>query len=105
MKLYKNFVPISSEYFTYDSKDKTFSVWISDTNGKLDWKQLYDDACDIGFSMMSESSGKVATFSLLEAVSTGDADDEVTHWIFEPTHESVQENPQLKGVKVIVWND
>ena len=103
MKLYPQFAAISSEYFTFNKDTKTFSCDISDLNGKLRWCALYDDAADIGFSMMSESSGKVATFSLINEVT--DKDGDVHYWEFHPIHESIEENPMLKDVKVFVFND
>ena len=103
MKLYKHFVPISSDFFTYDGDSKIFVSEASDLGTRFTMRPLYDDACDVGFALMSASTAQVAIFSL-DRVET-DTEGETIAWYFTPITESIKENKGLEGTKVIIYND
>lgn len=65
--------------------------------------QVYDDACDDGFVIVSHKTGTEATFALDRT----DADDEgeIDGWHFIPTRDTLRKHPQLKGWTVLVVND
>jgi hypothetical protein len=92
---------VSSKLFDWSAKDKQFTVEAS-TLGKNAIGQVYDDACDEGFTMVSARTGKTATFYL---VSRERYQGEVTGWTLKPTGETLRKQPQLKGVTVRVFND
>ncbi len=53
---------IKSDYFFYHKDDKSFSQDISSLKGFNPLRQLWNDACDQGFVMKSERTGKKVAF-------------------------------------------
>ena len=93
---------LSSKQFTYDAAKRTFAAEISDFGKNFHFERVYQDACDVGFVMVSERTGKEAAFAVYEeATSEG----EVTHWVLVPTPEAIRKQRQLAGTKVLIFND
>ena len=88
--------------FSY--KDKVYVAEASDfgASGGPRLERIYDDACDVGFQMIGKT-GAVATF-YLSAEHRG-ADQDITHWVFLPTTESLRRIPALRNVRVEILND
>lgn len=86
--------PVSSDRFLY--KDFVFTAEASDLND-ISMGRVYDDACDIGFTIISQRTGRAAVF-----VKVGEAKDregEVSAFIFDCV------TPHLRHLKVCLWND
>lgn len=83
---------LSSSQFSF--KNNTFSAFMSDIEYAL--RQIYPDAADTGFEMVSERTGKTVKF-----VETGRTENE---FFFEPLREEIRKNPLLAGIKVKVLN-
>lgn len=89
-----------SDKFNYNPKSKTFSAEASELgNGFL--KQIWGDSADRGFGIKSKKTGNVAIFTLTDEHKN--ADHEITHWEFSVYNP--KRDPQLNGLKAIVWND
>lgn len=65
--------------------------------------QVYDDACDEGFIIVSKKTGRDAVFAINETVK--DSEGDVRYWTMVPTRDTVRRLPQLKGWEVMVFND
>lgn len=92
---------IPSSVFTYDAKTKTFCTEMSIIR---DFSQIYDDACDRGFSIVSAKTGAEVTFAVCEN-ETDWSHGELQSWTLRPITEHVFYNPKLRDLKVIVFND
>ena len=96
----QNLVAFSSDKYTYVHVDKTFYADVSELNGgKLEIGQVYDDACDVGFFMVSSKTGFRVAFALSNTMA--DREGEVNAWQFM----SVAESPELRDLKVMIFND
>ena len=92
--------PINTKDFSYFKDTKVFVSEISSIiNSKRLFGQLYNDACDIGFVLVSEKTGKSQAYYLKEEKRF---DGDYQSWTFLP---AVPVLPALKDSKVIVYND
>ena len=88
-----NPAPISSTRFTF--KGNTFSAEASELQGfKLG--RVYDDACDEGFSIVSERTGKSAVFAAADEIIHNE---ELSGWEFKCV------TPGLTHLKAVIFND
>jgi hypothetical protein len=94
---------ISSAKFSWIPKSNEFVAEISDLHGTDPLGQLYADACDQGFVMISEKTGKKVEFTLADI--RRDADSDIMYWEFVPTSTAIFYNRNLQDVKVILLND
>ena len=94
---------ISTHRFNYNKQNNTFTACISDLHTEQLFKTLYDDAADIGFEMVSEKTGALATFYLSHF--NEDAEGDITEWVCLPTTETERAFPQLRTATVIIFND
>ena len=96
---------ISSKRFSWNPATKEFTAEMSEVShgGLNPLGQLYNDAADQGFVMVSDKTGKPVQFFLHDT--QRDADHDVKFWEFHPIMSAVFYNPQLQGVKVIIFND
>lgn len=92
-----------SPLFTVNAKDKVMTCELSDLS--TPFQQLYDDACDEGIKLESPKSGNVSYWYVDEAVHTQDEDHELMYYILKPVMESIRKFPNLKGWKLMVFND
>jgi len=95
------FIPeLSTKQFTYNPATKTFVCEASDLRG-FEPRRIYDDACDIGFYLVSEKTGKKILFC--EVGPTRDEDDDLVSFNFSA---HCYENPEhCMDLKLIVFND
>lgn len=63
---------------------------------------VYDDSCDEGFVIVSERTGREATFAV---DSRDEAEGEVRAWELVPTKKTLRQHPHLAGLRVVVLND
>lgn len=94
--------PLPLDRFIYNKLDGTLVAEASDfgpsRNGRGWLQRLYDDAADVGIAILSQTTGRVERFYLIEE--HVDRDGDLTHWEFEPC------NKKLSTVKrVIIFND
>lgn len=87
--------PISSSMFTF--KNNTFVAEASDFGRNLRLGQVYDDACDEGFTIISEKTGKGAVFALYNHEEDGEGD--LVSYIFKCV------TPGLTHLKAVIFND
>lgn len=71
--------------------------------GEVPGGQLYDDACDLGITVINHRSG--AKTHWYKAQEDLVVHDEVQGWIYRPTAETVRKMPQLAGWEVHILND
>ena len=60
-------IEFSSKNFTYHADAKTFVSEASDMMNRH-LQPLYNDACDVGFSMKSSKTGRVVVYVLTDTV-------------------------------------
>lgn len=94
---------INSNMFDYVSDSKTFVTDVSQlSHSRLDpLSQLYHDACDEGFVMVSAKSGDEVEFYMDEVLHHGE---DIGGWRFKPTTAAVWWNPKLADVSVSIFN-
>jgi len=89
---------LPSNLFSF--RDNTFSAFASDLTGHELMRQIYDDACDVGFAICSRT-GNIVKFH--HADTFRNADNDITHWTFNVTPDHAR-NPKLAALSVIVFN-
>lgn len=93
-------IPFSSKQFTIAGTH--FVAEASDLNNRH-LQPLYDDACDVGFAIQSETTGKVIRF-YMDRVHT-DIEGELTHWTYLPVSEDISKYPTCAHLTATVFND
>lgn len=86
----------TSDFFTVHGK--SLITEISDLPRPV-MGQIYTDACDLGFFVKSERTGKIEGFRMREE--KRDVDGDIQVWILEPVNFTLRN----KGVEVHVLND
>lgn len=95
----------STNQFKYKSSTKTLISEASDLDNRH-LERLYDDACDVGFSVKSERTGKVVTFVMQSPTYHEQGEDrELIGWQYVPTSESFRNVPECQGMTAIIFND
>ena len=54
---------VSTERFNYNAASNTFSAEMSDLTG-LHMTRVYDDACDVGYTLVSVKTGREIVFAV-----------------------------------------
>ena len=86
--------PVSSNKFVFSKG--TFIGELSELPG-FTLHRVYDDACDVGFSVVSEKTGKSAVFALTNQDTDGDGDLTALHFKCV--------TPGLQNLKAVIFND
>lgn len=87
--------PISSKDFSF--KKNMFSAEASEIGRKImNLGRVYDDAADLGFTIISEKTGKGAVFAVSHVL---EDEGDVLAWEF------VCVTPGLKHLKAVIYND
>jgi hypothetical protein len=95
----------SEKQFTYSARKNILVADASDLNNRH-LERLYDDACDVGFEVKSERTGKVITFVMVSPFYIGSGEDrEVGGWHYVPTTESFRNVPECQGMEAEIFND
>jgi len=89
---------ISSKFFDYNGRTKVFAAEVSDLPFHPIGSKIYDDACDVGFRMVSERTGEKLLFSLYHVDQNQEY--EVQGWWFKAVSKT-----NLSELKVLVIND
>ena len=91
----------SSNCFTYNKSFKFFSTTITQCPAVL--RQLFADEMELGFGIYSEKTGNTAYFTL-KAVDRN-TDDEIVSFTFVPHEQTLESQPRLKDISVIIVKD
>ncbi len=96
-------VAISTERFTYLKDERLFVAEDSDfgPNG-IPLGRVYDDACDIGFTLRSHQTGREIVFATWETKKNGEGDVLYTEYRPAPYQSGLN---GLSDLKVHVLND
>ena len=89
---------ILSNRFTWMPSEGHFTTFASDAQFRLE--RIYQDACDVGFVMVSERTGKELTF-YLDKEERDPSGEDIIAWHFK----SDSRDPLLKKLTATVWND
>lgn len=99
-----NLIEFPSKMFHFDATGHG-SAEASDM-GNRHLQRIYDDACDVGFTVRSSKTGDIVTYAMSSPFYQGDGEDtELAGWNFEPTSESIRKHPFCAGTKITVFND
>lgn len=74
--------PVSTDSLMYIVADKLFVSEISNFGKGFNFERVYDDACDVGMTLVSARTGDAVVFAV-----TGeqrDADGDLMYWTLEP---------------------
>jgi len=88
----------STSLFTWDSESSTFVIEASSLPRPM-CNQVWDDAADLGFNLISEKTGDAIEVFLMKELK--DAEGDVLYWQFEPGLKSRQRGKFI----VRVFND
>lgn len=100
MKL--NLTPIPSNLFNWDDEHKRFVTEASQLRGHNTKQRMYDDACDVGFPIVSTKTGAIMVFTYSkDHWNNGDLEFET----YVPTEETKRKFPHLAESDVIIFND
>lgn len=97
---------IPSNLFTHDRAKRMFIAERSTIEGNCSPRalqlQVYQDACDVGFIMLSTRTGRESMW-----VEDGEIreDGELQVTIYKPTRDTLRRNPGLEGYTVHLLND
>jgi hypothetical protein len=97
-----NIIEFSSNQFTYNAADRTFTSEASDLDNRH-LQRIYDDACDVGFAIKSDKTGEVVTY-VMNSVKK-DEEGDVEYWTYHPALESQRKIPSCRDTMVMVFND
>lgn len=78
---------VSLDHFTVVGPNRQLIAEESDLRNKNLFRQVWDDACDVGFIIRSHHTGREVTFALYSQVT--DSDGDVTAWHFDSLDEDV----------------
>jgi hypothetical protein len=104
MQLNTVIIDSNAKIIDHNSELKLMTADISDL-GLKSFDQLYDDACDVGFSMRNPKTGNVTRWALATEIRSNCADNELLGWMFVPCSESIRNNPVLEGYSFNIVND
>lgn len=95
--------PVSINTFIHDSSKKCFTAEASDIGDSQLFQRIYDDACDVGFTVYNPNTDQTITVTLLNE--ERDDEGEVISWTYVPNFADVQRHPKLKNYKFLIYND
>lgn len=100
--------PIQSKYFDWQKDTGSLVQEMSTLRCVYPhfnfFKQIYDDACDQGFSIQSTKTGEIITV-YHDRTDMSDSGEDTYGWVFKPIPEHARKNPKLKNLEVLIIND
>jgi hypothetical protein len=87
--------PVAIRQFTWDSRSRTLTAFMSDTHG---FGQVYPDSCDEGLTVVG-ATGREIVFHI--AADHHDRESELTHWTLEPANTA----DRATVAKMVIFND
>lgn len=91
--------PVSTSRFTYDPASRKFVAEASDLGRGEPFGRVYDDACDVGLTLVSATTGRSIVFAV--ARENRDREGEVVSWDLVPAFYQ----SHGRGLTVRVFND
>lgn len=88
--------PVSTDRFNYIASDNTFVADASDLNG---FGRVYDDACDLGVTLVSAKTGREVVFVV--TAERRDGEGEILFWELRPATLDTRRSPGT----VQIYND
>lgn len=89
---------LSTEQFHFNPMDTKFIAEVSDFGPGFQFGQVYDDACDEGFTLVSKRTGKECVFAVEKTLT--DNEGELHGWEFKCVFPR-----EFKHFTAIVFND
>ena len=80
---------------------------LSDLNHSKPFGRVWNDSCDEGLTIVSTKTGRCVDYVMHNIVysdNTG-GDNEVVHYVFVPTPESLKMVPECRNTKLMIIND
>lgn len=68
------------------------------------FEPLYDDACDVGISLINPRTGNVTRWFLSETLKDP-VEGETLGWVLKPTTETIRKQPELANYQFRILND
>ena len=93
---------IPSSKFYWNKNNKTFSQECSSLKGFNVLSRIYDDACDEGFILVGEKTGKEVIFYLEK---TEYHDGELCSWNFKVVKNKASRELNMLETKLVIFND
>lgn len=93
---------VKTNVFTHDKAIKRFVAEISDLDN-IKFLPLYDDACDVGLTLVSSKTLATSRWHLVET--SRDNDHDITAWVLHPTAGTLRYFPKLAGYQMFILND
>ena len=93
---------VSIQQFSYFKDNRHLCAEISDLGPGFEFGQVYDDACDVGLTVI-DGYGKEGVFYVEKE--QRDDEGELQEYILLPTPETIRRIPKLKGVAIVLFND
>lgn len=90
---------VSSRFFSFHASTNTFVTERSDLPNSFREGRVYDDACDEGFTMVSERTGREVVFAQNGADHNPRDREEIAGWRY------VCVTPKWKHLKALIIND
>ena len=56
--------PVSTDRFSFDLNDRVFTAELSDLGRDFRFGRVYDDACDVGLTLVSTRTGRRVVFAI-----------------------------------------
>jgi hypothetical protein len=94
---------IDSTKFGFNHMSNTFFAEASDLKRHELYRQIYDDAADVGFAIRSVRTGKITRFYAAQVQK--DREGDIIHWTFKVIPEDARRDPALRDLSVFVIND
>jgi len=94
---------LNARYFDFNPNTFTFVAEASDFGRGTSafFSQVYDDACDAGFTLIGKTGAEVTFIHSSTDMSGGD----IAGWRFTPTSDSIRRVPACAKVSALIIND
>jgi hypothetical protein len=80
--------------------------WNAQTKrASVEASSLFGRSLPNSFNAYNGKTNKAATFIVTPAETEKDRDQDVVFWVYRPSQDTLLRHPNLKGWKVIVYND
>ena len=89
---------VSSDLFRYQGRERQFVTQISDLGPNFTFGRVYDDAMDVGLTLISARTGDELVFAMVEEQK--DAEGDLVAWRLVPA-----DRKKRKLCDMIIFND
>lgn len=96
-------VMLSTNQLIWEKASRTFVAEISEVQNHF--RRLYPDSADIGLEIQSERTRRIAKFVRVEVHCDPNDPGEILWYLYKPDQRSINAIPELKDIKLILFND